>query len=157
MSRTDGSVCRTRERGTRQQQCRWSALPFFPRAFWRQTCLVDFVNQSSIADLQDLGGLVAIPVIDLQQARDEVAFHFTDGLLGDDLQRNRAVFGDVNRDRQECTLPQELVAESLLVFEDHVACHGIFQFADVPGPVAMLEQLHDPRRKTELHFSGSDG
>jgi hypothetical protein len=48
-----------------------------------QTCLADFVKQSAVANLQNLGCLAPVPVIGLQDAKDHVMLHPPDRLLRD--------------------------------------------------------------------------
>src|SRR5712692_8456118 len=108
----------------------------------RQPCLVDLVEQSPIADVQDLGGFAAVPVVCLQRAKNQTLFHRANRLLSDALQRDGTVLTDLKR-RCEGLALQRLRSRGFNGSEQNIAGHAVFELSDVSGPIPLLEELYN--------------
>ena len=82
-------------------------------------------------------------MIGLQDFQDDVMLHTARDLLRDVLERNVSFFVHLVGNMQRFLFRGRIAVamKSFLRAEDHVARHAILELADVPRPLALLQQL----------------
>src|SRR5581483_368412 len=113
----------------------------------RQASLANLVQQGSIADIEDLRGFLAVPVIGLQHFQDHIALNFAHCLTGHFFQRQGTVKGNVGVKRPLFGV-QQFTADYIFRAQDDVALDQVLQLADVPRPVVPLQDSHQLGRQS---------
>src|SRR5579863_7724858 len=111
------------------------------RALGRKARLAHLVEERAVADLQNLGGFAAVPLIGLENFQDNVVLHFPGELLRNSLERDIAICGRFVREMGGRSWFDAVRKEVLLRIELHVARHAVLQLADVSGPIPLLQHV----------------
>ena len=110
-------------------------------AVWRQAGVPNLIQQRAIADVQGPRSLLAVPVVVVQDFQNNFALQGARRLPGKFLQRDRAVEVDVRAQHVRVARLQ-VAADAILAAQDHITLDQIFEFADVPRPVILLQNFH---------------
>jgi len=103
-----------------------------------QAGILDFIDQSTIADLEVLRRFTAVPLVRSQRFQDYVSFHFFDGVLGHALQRD---LSPILIDHElGFGLPGVTLGFGHGIGPDQdVASHNIRKLSDISGPLQVLQ------------------
>src|SRR5581483_4448242 len=111
------------------------------RTVRRQAGVPNLIQKSSIADVEGLCRLIAVPMVVVQDLQDDLAFELACRLPGELFERNRAVQTDVGR--EEVGLARlQVAAYGVLGAEDYVTLNYIFKLTDVSRPLILMQDFH---------------
>src|SRR6516164_3343838 len=106
-----------------------------------QAGIADLVEKRTVTDAQRARRLLAVPMVRLQNFQDDLAFQFARGLACELLERDGTVEVDLGVEVVLLTCDQ-VTRDDFLGTEDHVTLDEVFEFADVAGPVILLQHGH---------------
>src|SRR6266446_3688764 len=112
--------------------------PAARRPVGRQSGIADLVEESSVADAEGAGRLLAIPVVGLQNLQDDLALQFAGGLAGDHFQRDRPIEVQVEGGKF-LLVRHQIAADDFFIAQDDVALDQVLEFANVARPVVLLQ------------------
>src|SRR5262249_38201842 len=116
-------------------------LRAFAGAVGWEAGVADLIKKSAVTDVESLCGLLAVPVMVVQDPQNDLALEGAGRLAGELLERNRTVEVDLVGD--EIALARlEVIADYVLGAEDDVALDQVFELANIAGPMIFAKDFH---------------